>query len=296
LSKYKKYQVSIIDKDSPIVGASTGNAGTITLSSYSPWTTVNMWEIVKQNLLMKRERDAYLRFSLVFDKDFRYWMTRYLSYRNKEAIERGSRAILSLGQYSIRLFDSVVSEITSNPDEVEYHSEPFINTQKKITEEDIKGQVIKFDRVKKFDGEFLHLNADQDEPKSASKYSTYFEKNHPSGMFKEISVAYLFSCSVINPLKFCLRLQEYLKKKYDVNFIHGEMKNFYYTSDAIKSVEYLNQSGELITDDSFDTYVISGGIGSLFLGKLLGIKVPIFGFKGHSLDIYLKNQTNFNVI
>lgn len=71
LSKLNRYSITVIEKDSIVDGASARNAGTITLSSFSPWTTVNMWGIIKENLFMKKERTAYLKFSLIFDSDFR---------------------------------------------------------------------------------------------------------------------------------------------------------------------------------------------------------------------------------
>ena len=74
LSKYGISNISVIDKDSPIKGASIRNAGTITLSSYFPWTSVNIWRILRDNLLMRKERDSYFKFSLIFDKEFRFWL------------------------------------------------------------------------------------------------------------------------------------------------------------------------------------------------------------------------------
>ena len=71
LAKRNRYVITVIEKDSTIDGASARNAGTITLSSFSPWTTVNMWGIIRENLFMKKERTAYLKFSLIFDSDFR---------------------------------------------------------------------------------------------------------------------------------------------------------------------------------------------------------------------------------
>jgi len=157
LSNNPRNVVTVIDKDSPIVGASIQNAGTITLSSYSPWTTVNMWEILKENLLMYKNPSAYLRFTLIFDKDFRHWMVAYLRNRNQKSIENASTAILELGQYSIAQFDEVVNSITTDPNDVEYHSENFISTQKGMAEDEIIKSAKKYQRVDDYGAKFVNL-------------------------------------------------------------------------------------------------------------------------------------------
>ena len=42
-----------------------------------------------------------------------------------------------------------------------------------------------------------------------------------------------------------------------------------------------------------DNYLIASGMGSIPLCKLLGIRLPMIGFKGHSLDVYLKSPKDY---
>ena len=90
-------------------------------------------------------------------KNLDFGWNNYLLNRNKKSIEKGCFSILNLGQYSIQLFDSVVSEVASNPEEVEYYQEPFINTQKKVSEQNIQKQILNYSIIKKFGGDFKFL-------------------------------------------------------------------------------------------------------------------------------------------
>ena len=219
-------------------------------------------------------------------------MKKFLKNRNTKSIEDGSLAILNLAQYSMRLFDGVVKDITSNPEEIDYHEEPFINTQKGLTPEQISGQIEKFKRVKDYGEDFVPLS--KDAPAShVQSYSKYFDVEHPSGMFKSISTAYMFSCRVMDTLKFCQKLRQHLAEKEGVNFIDATVTNFDNGGKKVTGVVYESKNGESVHDSRYDEYVVSGGIGSVALGKHLGIKVPLYGFKGHSLDLFIKPEEKF---
>lgn len=282
LSKTNKYDITVIDKDVPIKGASTRNAGTITLSSYIPWTATNIWKVIKENLLMYDNKMSILKFSLIFDSDFRYWMRKHLFAKNKHSIEQANHAILTLGEYSLELFDPVVRDITNSPEEIEYHNEPFINTQKGLLKEDIVNQITKFNRVKQHGAEFKKI--------PEVDYTQYFDPHHASGIFKTISVAYLFSCKVMNTFKFCEKMKTHLTQKRGVEFIQGEVKDFFCENNKINAIQYTTKDNETVTDTRYDLYLISSGIGSINIAKQLGLKVPIFGFKGHSLDLYVNPE------
>jgi hypothetical protein len=190
LSKLNKYDISLLEKNFPITGASIQNAGTITLSSYAPWTTVNIWGVIKENLLMYKNPTSVLKYSLIFDKDFRYFLRKFMQNRTEDSISKGCKSILELGKFSISYFDDVVSEITSNnPDEVEYHDENFVSTNKGCSQAEVEEQIKKYKKVNNYGGKFINLtlNSTTDEEDSAAKY---YDSLHHSGIFNNLSSAY----------------------------------------------------------------------------------------------------------
>jgi NADH dehydrogenase FAD-containing subunit len=82
-------------------------------------------------------------------------------------------------------------------------------------------------------------------------------------------------------------MKEFLESKHQVKFIHGNIKSLKHDGDKVTCIQYIRPDGKMIEENDYDYYVISCGIGSLYLGHHLGIRVPIYGFKGHSLNLYV---------
>ena len=85
-------------------------------------------------------------------------------------------------------------------------------------------------------------------------------------------------------------MKDFLESKHQVKFIHGNIKTLKHDGERITSIEYVQPDGKLVEENGYDYYVISCGIGSLHLGHHLGIRVPIYGFKGHSLNLYIDSK------
>ena len=58
----------------------------------------------------------------------------------------------------------------------------------------------------------------------------------------------------------------------------------------ISSVEYIDQSQRQHRLDKFDEFVFCDGIDSIGLGKLVGLRVPMYGFKGYSFNVYVDHK------
>jgi len=105
-------------------------------------------------------------------------------------------------------------------------------------------------------------------------------------------MAYQLAVRCLNTIKFCGFMKEHLNEKYGVKFVQGEIKAVDHTSNVIKSLEYFDEKSQIHTLEGFDKYVMCTGIGSINIGKMIGMKVPLYGFKGHTLNMYVKNREN----
>lgn len=87
---------------------------------------------------------------------------------------------------------------------------------------------------------------------------------------------------VINPLKFTSTLTDFIKS--DVEFIRKRVVSF----DTVegKIVSCRTSDGEIF---ELDKYVLSAGMGSVSIGKMLGIDVPLLPMKGLSINVYHKD-------
>lgn len=82
-------------------------------------------------------------------------------------------------------------------------------------------------------------------------------------------------------------LKSFLESKKAVEFIEGEVTKIETKNNTIQSVEYTDRQKQKRLISGFDKYVVSSGIGSVNIGDMLGLRVPIYGFKGHSLNVYV---------
>ena len=85
-------------------------------------------------------------------------------------------------------------------------------------------------------------------------------------------------------------MRERLNEKFGVQFIKGEIKAITHKDSEIKSIEYADEALKAHTIGDYDKYILCTGIGSICIGKMLGLKVPLYGFKGHTLNMYVKDR------
>ena len=126
LSKYGNFDVTVVEKDYPIKGASEQNANTICISMLPVFSSMNYISVIKENLMFKKNPTSYLKFSLIFESDFRYWFKHLLKCRTKERIEQSENAVVKLSALGYKLYDEYVLDVTDDqPDLVDYHQEVF---------------------------------------------------------------------------------------------------------------------------------------------------------------------------
>ena len=112
----------------------------------------------------------------------------------------------------------------------------------------------------------------------------------PFQKFKEVSLAYKLSLNVVDTLKYCNRMKEVLETKVGVKVLQGEVTSINFDAGTITGIEYTTSENKTEKVSGFDKYLICGGVESVFLGAKLGLKVPIYGFKGHSLNYYTTSK------
>lgn len=270
LAKKGGYDITVIDKEYPIRGASEQNANTITFIPYPAWTTMNIWKVLKDNLMMKENPTSYIKFSLIFDSHFRFWLKHYMKNRKTEHVERSNNALAKLISYSISLYDGYINEVTdSTPDAVEYHEEVLTNVYRNLDEKTLKEKVELLEVIKKYDPTCRRVPPEE------------------LTTFKDASIVFKLAVRCLNTAKFCDFMRTKLIEKYGVNFVQGDIKSVTYTDNSIKSLEYESADKTTHKVNNVDKYVFCGGVESVNLGKLVGLQVPIFGFKGHSLNMYM---------
>jgi len=75
--------------------------------------------------------------------------------------------------------------------------------------------------------------------------------------------------------KFCIELANVLEKKYGVEFVFD-----FKVPDSIKEDLF----------ETFDTVVVSAGVGSVKIAKMFGDSLPIYPVKGYSITINVRNE------
>ncbi|CAI2368714.1 unnamed protein product [Moneuplotes crassus] len=269
LAKDGRYDVTVIEKDNPIKGATEKNGNAITFGLCEPSTALPLWEVIKEKLTFHPNPSHYFRFSLIFDKQFRFWFWNYLKSRNKECIRKSHQALIKLGSTSADLFDGFIKDCTANNlDIVDYHNENMTFTFTGCSDHEIK------------------------EMEKHVEFLQEYEKGTqiiPPGKF-DADFAYRVPMKCINSARFVDYMKLRLSDKYGVTFIQGEIKAITCTEAHVKAVEYADRMARVKKIDDFDKCIVCAGIGSIEIGKMLGLKVPIMGFKGHSFDMYVKDR------
>jgi len=274
LTKLGSFDVTIIDKDISVKGASRQNANTITLIPFPAWTTINIWAVLKQNVLRDANPSSYFRFSLLLESQFRLWLFRYMRSRSASVVERSNLAIVKMGAFGFRLFDDYVADVTgAQPDLVDYHDEVVTTVLKGLTADEVASK----DKVYAF----------------LAQYDPYCHKASPEDTAKFVgaSAMYRLKLKLLNTLKFCELARNKIVADLGVKFVQGEVNEVTHSARSVRAVGYRDAAGGQHSLGGFGKYVFCGGIESINLGRLVGTKVPIYGFKGHSLNVYV-DQTS----
>lgn len=273
LAKRGGYDITVIEKDFPIKGATEQNANTITFIPYPAFTTINIWNVLKDNLMMKENPVSYFKASLLFDSHFRYWLKNYMLSRKKAKVVQSNKALAGLISYSMSLYDDYINDVTdNNPLEVDYHRETLTNVYRNLSAAGLKEKEALLANIKEFDPTCERVS--EEELKE----------------YDGASIVYKLGVRCLNTLKFCSMMHKRLAEKHGVHFVQGEVKSVTYTDDSIKGLEYLGEDNQTHRLENFDKYVFCGGVESVKLGKLVGLKVPIYGFKGHTLNVFVNKE------
>ena len=273
LSKFGDYEVTVIEKDTPVRGASEQNANTITISSLPVFNSMNFMKILKENLMFKEKPSSYVKFTLIFESQFRLWLRHYLKSRSKEQIEKSTNAVITLSYLGCSLYDDYMMDLTnSNPDIVDYHQEFFTKIYKNQSETDIASKRKLMGMIAKYDPGCHELSAER------------LEK------FPGANFGFEVTTRMLNTDTFWAYARTKLAEKYGVNFIEGTVNQATYSDRKIHSIGYLDKNKHQQILGNFDEYVFWGGVESAKLGNLVGLRVPIYGIQGYSLNTYVDKE------
>jgi hypothetical protein len=162
LARKGGYEITVIDKDNPIKGASEQNGSTVTFIPYPAWTTLNFWKVLKDTVTRVENPSSYFNFALIFDSHFRFWLKHYMNSRSEAKIKQSNKALASMINYSISIFDDYINEVTDNdPDKVEYHHETLVNIYRGCSGKELKEKEAVFKEIQSFDSSCVRLTEEE---------------------------------------------------------------------------------------------------------------------------------------
>jgi glycine/D-amino acid oxidase-like deaminating enzyme len=85
-------------------------------------------------------------------------------------------------------------------------------------------------------------------------------------------------------------MQNRLSEKHGVSFVTGEVSGILHKNNKIDVIEYKDGDHKAQQLGGFDKYIVCGGTGSVYLGRMMGLKVPIMGLKGHSINVHSSDK------
>ena len=171
------------------------------------------------------------------------------------------------------LYDDFIMDLTdNNPDLVDYHQEFFTKIFRNLTPDDILSKKKLMSMIAKYDPGCHELSEER-------------LKKHPGSNF-----GFEVTTRILNTDIFCRFARDKLSEKYGVKFIQGTVNQATYTDRKIHSIGYYDENKQQQQLTNFDEYIFWGGIESINLGKLVGLRVPMYGIQGYSWNAYVDKE------
>ena len=252
------HSVTVLDAERhPAMKCSYANGGQISVSNSEVWTT---WSNVLKGVKWMLKKDAPLLIRPELDWDKAVWLAKFLYHTAKNDYERNTAETIRLGIESRKLYQNIIEE-----EQLEFDYSPcgILHIYK-----DHKY----FDAAKQAQ-EIYESNGC--EWKILNPREVYSLDNNLNYVDNLVGGVYTKSDSVGDIHKFCLALETVLKRKYKVWFQYD-----YKIETMVDIYNY----------DSFDSIVLSNGVGVRTLSKNLGEKLPVYPVKGYSVTINLDEE------
>lgn len=248
------HDVTVYEAESyPAMRCSRANGGQISVSNSEVWTT---WSNIVKGLkwMLKKDAPLLLRPSLDWDKAI--WLAKFIYCTANNDSARRTAETIRLGLESRKLYAEIIEKEKIDFDQ-SYRGILHIYKDQKYFKRARQVQ----DLYESNGCEWQLLT-----PEQVIAIEPTLEKSHDI-----VGGAWTPSDWTGDIHKFCVHLEQVLRRKYKVDF--------FYNHDILH-LEYLWG----------DKFVISGGVGSVELARSIGDNLPIYPVKGYSITIDLHHH------
>lgn len=253
------YKVKVIDKGDLSQGASNINAG---FTAPSHIISLASPGVIQKGLrwMMNSSSPFYIKPRL--DMDFLNWAWKFRKAATVEKVEKRIPVLKEINLRSKVLFEEMLERVDFDS---HYEKKGLLTVYRteKLEEEEIK----KAERIKQEGLEVSILNKKE------------ILKLQPSLSDDVLGAVYYTGNSHSTPNEFIKKLSSWLENKGVAFFLNTEVNNLHHKNGKITRIE--TNQGEFTAD----AVVLTSGAWTQELVKKLGLRIPIQGGKGYSMDV-----------
>jgi len=252
------YKVVVFEQEHyPAMRTSFANGGQISVSNSEVWTT---WSNVKKGIKWMFQKDAPLLIRPSFSLSKIAWLTKFLFHTISNAYAKNTSETICLGLESRKLYKQIIEE-----ENLEF-DQSFCGILHFYKDSQYMNNAVSAKELYNTNGcEWDILSANETLKKDPALEDIEFV----------IGGAWTGGDWTGDIHKFCKELSKVLVQKYGVDFVF----DFKIQKQDISSIF-----------EEFDYVVVSAGVGSIKLAKLLGDSLPIYPVKGYSITINVKEE------
>lgn len=253
------FKVTIIDKGDLSQGASNINAG---FTAPSHIISLASPGIIQKGLRWMLDSSSPFYIKPRLDMDFLNWAWKFRKAATVEKVEKRIPVLKEINLKSKDLFEEMLERVDFDS---HYEKKGLLTVYRteKLAEEEIK----KAERIKQEGLEVSTLNRKE------------ILKLQPSLSDDVLGAVYYTGNSHSTPNEFMKKLSAWLKSKGVEFFLNTKVNNLKHQNGKITRIE-IDQG-----DFSADAVVLTSGAWTQELVKNLGLKIPIQGGKGYSMDV-----------
>lgn len=252
------HKVTVLEQERhPAMRTSYANGGQVSVSNSEVWNT---WGNVKKGIKWMFQKDAPLLIRPAPSIAKIKWMSKFLWHTIKGEHARNTASTIRLGMESRVLYQRIIEEEGLAFDQsycgiLHFYKDP----QYLQSAHDVKEL----------------YNAGGCEWDMLTPMQTFGLDPALADLTNVVGGAWTPSDWTGDIHKFCIELSNVLEKKYKVEFVFG-----FNMPDSIKQDLF----------ETFDTVIVSAGMGSVKIAKMFGDSLPIYPVKGYSITINVRDE------
>jgi len=252
------YKVTVLEQERhPAMRTSFANGGQVSVSNSEVWTT---WGNVKKGIKWMFKKDAPLLIRPRLDWAQWKWMTKFLWNTFKGEYARNTATTIRLGMESRSLYQKIIEEEGLAFDQsycgiLHFYKDPqYLQNAAEVKE---------------------LYNAGGCEWNVLTPLQTVSMDSALGDVEDVVGGVWTPSDWTGDIHKFCIELSNVLEKKYGVDFVFD-----FKVPDSIKQDLF----------ETFNTVVVSAGVGSVKIAQMFGDSLPIYPVKGYSITINVRDE------